>query len=203
MAPCLWAAVNAVLRNDIIDFGRAHINQETVQNGKAWSGLCVLAQDMRSVSRAWSAYNLVCCASCVLGNFFAVLQAISTSHAVWVVMGVAESAVLLAVLLSAGMTTSAFTHEPLRAAHRLLAEAEPAGTEVQSSDLGKLRGAQDRAKVYDFIMHVQAASKIEGVSVMPGQSKCTANSALATWFTLQLLVLALAKVYARASDGNA
>jgi hypothetical protein len=42
MAPCLWAAVNAVLRNDIIDFGRAHINQETVQNGKAGVGCACL-----------------------------------------------------------------------------------------------------------------------------------------------------------------
>ncbi len=202
MMPCLWATVNALLRNDIIRFGRDQINQETIHNGNAWKGLYMLAQDMRAVSSAWATYNLVCCTSCVLGNFFAVLQAISTTHVAWVLLAFVESLVLLIVLLSAGLTTTAFTHETLRSAHRLLTEAEHVGTEYESLDLGMPRPTESGGKVREFIMHVQAASRVEGISVLPGHSRCTANSALVTWCALQLMILVLAKVYAGASDGT-
>eukprot|EP01043_Picozoa_sp_COSAG02_P042617 COSAG02_NODE_3636_length_6445_cov_4.961235_1_plen_598_part_00 len=203
LAPCLWAVVNIELRNDIINFGRAHINLETIQNGTAWDGLYMLAQDMQSLSSAWATYNMISCASCILGNFFAILQAISTTHVAWVLLAILESFVLLNVLLSAGLTTTAFTHETLRAAHRLLTKPAHVGVELHSLDLETTRTTESgAAKVREFVMHVQAASKIEGISVVPGHSKCTANSALATWCALQLMILVLAKVYAGASDGT-
>ena len=67
-------------------------------------------------------------------------------------MAVAESLVLLIVLLSAGLTTTSYTHEPLRAVHQLMSEAAPVGTAVTVSDLGKDTG--DGTKLREFIMHV-------------------------------------------------
>ena len=123
------------------------------------------------------------------------------------VMALTESLVLLVVLLSAGLTTSAFAHEPVRAAHALvaksgsssslstetLAEEQGEGEEPTAALKAEGRGG---AALREFIMHAQAASKVEGVSVMPGHSRCTANGALALWLGLQLIVLALAKVWA-------
>ena len=43
--------------------------------------------------------------------------------------------------------------------------------------------------------HAQAVCKVEGVSVLPGHSRCTAHAALGLWLGLQVAVLLVGKLY--------
>jgi hypothetical protein len=194
LIPCLWVLINAALRHDIAVYSREFVSHDTIENGQAWVELQRLAGDMRTISSAWSGYLQPCVASCVLGMFFAVLCAVSRSggsNGAWVVMALTESGVLLAVLLSGGLSTTAFAHEPLRAAHALVADTK--SVIIGTSEADAVRGSA--VAIREYIMHAQAASKVEGISVLPGHSRCTANSAIALWLGLQLIILALAKVW--------
>ena len=154
--PALWMLVNAVravpigfpgsaqpcsrlhgflqvLRHDIATFARTRLTAETIQSGAGFAELQSLAADMHAISASWTTYLVPSVFCTVLGMFFAIVCAASeaTNSTHWVVVAVTESAVLLVVLMSAGLTTSAYGHEPQRAAYALVREGGETDASLQ------------------------------------------------------------------------
>ena len=122
-----------VLRHDIATFARTRLTAETIQSGAGFAELQSLAADMHAISASWTTYLVACIFCTVLGMFFAIVCAASeaTNSTHWVVVAVTESAVLLVVLMSAGLTTSAYGHEPQRAAYALVREGGETDASLQ------------------------------------------------------------------------